>query len=173
MNPSRSEFELIGIRWLKIFNSTKIRGLAVYLEKDIDGYGVFKQHISGKYDKHPMTWKYDCFFDKYVTSASTLKLFIQQYEVVIKAKFEKESEADYYSGYHVPSLLSKIKFEEQLSELCTINIFKKIDQMFSGMQCYIVERRGRSGNIWSWRWLRWSNEEVWCVIQFKILRSSV
>lgn len=35
------------------------------------------------------------YFDKYVSSRSILKLLIQQYEVAIKSKFEKEREEDY------------------------------------------------------------------------------
>lgn len=74
------------------------------------------------------------YFDKYVSSRSILKLLIQQYEVAIKSKFEKEREEDYLSNYLVPSLLLRMKFEE-LSLVYTINIFKKVEEEVK----YLVE----------------------------------
>ncbi|XP_075109189.1 protein FAR1-RELATED SEQUENCE 5-like [Nicotiana tabacum] len=47
------------------------------------------------------------FFDGFITRQSTLKLFIQQYELAIRTKLEKELEAEYRSRCFEPKCLSE------------------------------------------------------------------
>lgn len=67
----------------------------------------------------------NAYFDDYLTSKTTLKQFVQQYESALRNKHEKEALEDFYSLHGTPQLMSPLKMEEQLSKLYTINMFRK------------------------------------------------
>ncbi|XP_042051332.1 protein FAR-RED IMPAIRED RESPONSE 1-like [Salvia splendens] len=64
------------------------------------------------------------FFDYYVNSQSTLKTFVEQYEVAINDKIRKELEADFQSKSWRPRLTSKYVWEGQFSRAYTLNLYK-------------------------------------------------
>ncbi|XP_070055350.1 protein FAR1-RELATED SEQUENCE 4-like [Nicotiana tomentosiformis] len=63
-------------------------------------------------------------FDGFITRQSTLKLFVQQYELAIRAKFEKELEAEYRSRCFEPKYLSEFVWEEKLQACYTHEVFE-------------------------------------------------
>ncbi|XP_009759183.2 protein FAR-RED IMPAIRED RESPONSE 1-like [Nicotiana sylvestris] len=64
------------------------------------------------------------FFDGFITRQSTLKLFVQQYELAIRAKFEKELEAEYRSRCFEPKCLSEFVWEEKFQTCYTREVFE-------------------------------------------------
>nr|XP_009623583.1 protein FAR-RED IMPAIRED RESPONSE 1-like [Nicotiana tomentosiformis] len=64
------------------------------------------------------------FFDGFITRQSTLKLFAQQYELAIRAKFEKELGAEYRSRCFEPKCLSEFACEEKLQVCYTREVFE-------------------------------------------------
>jgi len=77
----------------------------------------------------------NAFFDKYLTSRTTLKQFVQQYELALRHKYEKEAQSDFDCQHKAPQLISKYPFERQLSELYTVGVFKKV-QLEIGKMMY-------------------------------------
>ncbi|XP_016463815.1 protein FAR1-RELATED SEQUENCE 5-like [Nicotiana tabacum] len=70
------------------------------------------------------------FFDGIITRQSTLKLFVQQYELAIRAKFEKELEAEYRSRCFKPKCLSEVASEEKLQACYTREVFEYFQVQF-------------------------------------------
>ena len=77
----------------------------------------------------------NAFFDKYLTSRTTLKQFVKQYELAVRHKYEKEALSDFDCQHKAPQLISKYPFERQLSELYTVGVFKKV-QLEIGKMMY-------------------------------------
>eukprot|EP00262_Sarcandra_glabra_P020911 TRINITY_DN8520_c0_g6_i1.p1 TRINITY_DN8520_c0_g6~~TRINITY_DN8520_c0_g6_i1.p1 ORF type:complete len:441 (-),score=69.89 TRINITY_DN8520_c0_g6_i1:175-1386(-) len=80
----------------------------------------------------------DAYFDKYVTSTTSLQEFVINYEKALMRKFEKETIEDFDAGDKQPTLISILKFEEQLSQIYTLNIFRKFQrEMQKCLNCTI------------------------------------
>ncbi|KAG6437133.1 hypothetical protein SASPL_102044 [Salvia splendens] len=62
------------------------------------------------------------FFDGFVNSKSTLKLFVEQYEIAIQNKIQKEMNADYQSKCVMLKPVSTFQWEKQLLGEYTHNI---------------------------------------------------
>ncbi|XP_016484197.1 protein FAR-RED IMPAIRED RESPONSE 1-like [Nicotiana tabacum] len=58
------------------------------------------------------------FFDGYITHQSTLRIFVHQYELAIRAKHEKELEAEYRSKGFQIVCESRFKWEEYTRTIC-------------------------------------------------------
>ncbi|XP_008775026.2 protein FAR1-RELATED SEQUENCE 6-like [Phoenix dactylifera] len=85
------------------------------------------------------------FFDGHVTSKTSLKMFLKQYDNTLKGKFEKEAQEDFRSFHTSPQLLSGLEFEKQIAKVYTMNIFLKFqDEVKQLMQCNtnLVDRSG-------------------------------
>ncbi|KAK1257254.1 Protein FAR-RED IMPAIRED RESPONSE 1 [Acorus gramineus] len=67
----------------------------------------------------------NAYFDDYLTSKTTLKQFVHQYENAFRNKHEKEALEEFHSFHSTPQLISPLKMEEQLANSYTINMFKK------------------------------------------------
>ncbi|XP_019240671.1 PREDICTED: protein FAR1-RELATED SEQUENCE 5-like [Nicotiana attenuata] len=64
------------------------------------------------------------FFDGYITRQSTLRMFVHQYELAIRAKLEKELEAEYRSkGFQIVCELM-FKWEEQAIQCYTRTVYE-------------------------------------------------
>jgi len=82
----------------------------------------------------------NAFFDKYLTSKTTLKQFVQQYELALRHKYEKEAQSEFDCLHKKPQLVSIYPFESQLSELYTVGVFKKVQLQIGKMiYCDITE----------------------------------
>ncbi|KAJ7951917.1 Protein FAR1-RELATED SEQUENCE 6 [Quillaja saponaria] len=65
------------------------------------------------------------FFNRYVHKQTTLKEFLDKYELALQKKHEEEFAADTESRSSSPMLKTRCSFELQLSEVYTREIFKK------------------------------------------------
>ncbi|KAG1327284.1 protein FAR1-RELATED SEQUENCE 6 [Cocos nucifera] len=85
------------------------------------------------------------YFDGYVTSKTSIRMFIEQYEHALRSKYEKEVQEDFRSFSTNPNLLSELEFEKQIAEVYTTNIFQEFQvEVKHLMQCIsvIVDRNG-------------------------------
>ncbi|XP_019223462.1 PREDICTED: protein FAR-RED IMPAIRED RESPONSE 1-like [Nicotiana attenuata] len=64
------------------------------------------------------------FFDGYITRQSTLRMFVHQYELAIRAKHEKELEAEYRSKGFQIACESMLKWEEQAIQRYTRTVYE-------------------------------------------------
>lgn len=80
------------------------------------------------------------FFDRYVTKVTTLKEFVEQYEVALHDRCEKEAHADFESRQTVLPLKSPSPYEKQMSSIYTREIFKKFQYEVMGAHaCHPVK----------------------------------
>jgi hypothetical protein len=56
------------------------------------------------------------YFDGWLTSATSLKMFFEQYEEVVKSKLEKEAYEDIRSSHMRPPLMTGLPVEEQAAK---------------------------------------------------------
>ncbi|KAF8395998.1 hypothetical protein HHK36_017609 [Tetracentron sinense] len=75
------------------------------------------------------------FFDGYVYSKTALKEFLDQYDLVLHEKYEKEAQADFDSFYTNPMLKTSCCFERQIAEVYTREMFIKFQNEVYGMEC--------------------------------------
>ncbi|XP_068660353.1 protein FAR1-RELATED SEQUENCE 6-like [Aristolochia californica] len=76
------------------------------------------------------------FFDGYAHAKTSLKQFMEVYDLALQNAYEKEAEADYCSFHISPPLISSFHMERQLSEWYTNNMFKQFqDEVKALMYC--------------------------------------
>ncbi|XP_042502666.1 protein FAR1-RELATED SEQUENCE 6-like [Macadamia integrifolia] len=73
------------------------------------------------------------FFDGYVHQTTSLKEFLDKYELTLHKKYEIESKFDFESRHRKLVLKTKCSYERQLSELYTNSIFKKFQHEIEDM----------------------------------------
>ncbi|XP_077248306.1 protein FAR-RED IMPAIRED RESPONSE 1-like isoform X2 [Tasmannia lanceolata] len=81
----------------------------------------------------------DSFFDAYVSSNTTLKEFLEQYETALQNLSEKEAQADFNMLQLRPSMKTPSPFEAQMASIYTRNIFMKFQVEASGITaCHTI-----------------------------------
>nr|XP_016451671.1 PREDICTED: protein FAR-RED IMPAIRED RESPONSE 1-like [Nicotiana tabacum] len=103
--------------WFNKLYSEKEKWIPVYLDVYFWAGMLSTQRSEGMY----------AFFDGYITRQSTLKIFANQYELAIRAKHEKELEAEYRSKGFQIVCESMFKWGEQAIQCYTHTVFKKND----------------------------------------------
>ncbi|GMP66064.1 hypothetical protein CsSME_00026585 [Camellia sinensis var. sinensis] len=68
----------------------------------------------------------NAFFDGYVSSKTTLKQFVKQYDNALRSKVEKETKADFKSRNKLYDCLMVYRFEKQFHAVYTNSNFKKV-----------------------------------------------
>lgn len=66
------------------------------------------------------------YFDGYVNSSSTLKIFLEQYEMALRDKYENELAEELKSKYNSVKCNSGFYWERPLEKVLTRKIFKLI-----------------------------------------------
>ncbi|KAF2297586.1 hypothetical protein GH714_036876 [Hevea brasiliensis] len=80
------------------------------------------------------------YFDGYVNSMSTLKQFVEQYEIAMCDKNEKEFYADFKSKNTVVNCISVFKWEQQFQKAFTNSIFKLVQEEIKRMwYCHVIQ----------------------------------
>lgn len=80
------------------------------------------------------------FFDGYVNSRSTLKTFVEQYEIAMTDKIRKEMLADYQSKFVTIRCQSEFRWEEQFAKAYTNNVFELLQKEIKKMwNCNVQE----------------------------------
>ena len=79
------------------------------------------------------------FFDGYVHSMSTLKQFVEQYEIAMSTKIQKEFLADYDSKCKVIKCISEFDWEIQFQQAYTNSIFKLVqNEIRRLLYCHVI-----------------------------------
>jgi hypothetical protein len=80
------------------------------------------------------------YFDGWLTSATSLKVFVEQYEEVVKSKMEKETYEDIRSSQMRPPMMTGLPVEEQAAKLYTTEIFQKfLNEIGHSFHCSYTE----------------------------------
>lgn len=88
------------------------------------------------------------FFDSYVSKDSSLRQFLNQYELVLESKIEKEAQADDNTIHVSPVLQTTSPFESQLARIYTREIFKLFQVEITGIPgCFTVSSHQEEDNI--------------------------
>ena len=87
----------------------------------------------------------NAFFDGYLHSSTTLKVFMEQFENAMLNKVENEILSDFECFKDKLECLSSSPLEKQFQEAYTHEIFKRVQIEFSGRQCCIVKEVVRGG----------------------------
>ncbi|KAL5852524.1 hypothetical protein ACOSQ3_007642 [Xanthoceras sorbifolium] len=73
------------------------------------------------------------YFDRYIHSRSTLKEFVEQYEIALRAKIDKEIQADYRTMNTVTKCFTDFQFEKQFQDAYTIEMFDVVQKELARM----------------------------------------
>lgn len=93
----------------------------------------------------------NAFFDKYVNSKTSLKIFVEQYGLAMLDKIEKEKAADFASFSKSLKLFSKFSLEKQFHEAYTNEKFKEFqNELMSVMYCSSPEFR-EEGSVYTYK----------------------
>ncbi|XP_022864853.1 protein FAR1-RELATED SEQUENCE 5-like [Olea europaea var. sylvestris] len=88
----------------------------------------------------------NAFFDGYVHSKTSLKLFVEQYERVLRTKVEKEFQANFRSFSQMIPCATKYDMEKQFQVVYTITKFREFQQEFMGkVYCDVLSMTDCSG----------------------------
>ncbi|GJN32743.1 hypothetical protein PR202_gb21266 [Eleusine coracana subsp. coracana] len=80
------------------------------------------------------------YFDGWLTSATSLKMFVEQYEEVVKSKLEKETYEDIRSSQMRLPMITGLPVEEQAAKLYTTEIFQKfLNEIGHSFHCDYAE----------------------------------
>nr|XP_009793957.1 PREDICTED: protein FAR1-RELATED SEQUENCE 5-like [Nicotiana sylvestris] len=109
-----SRYNLHIRNWFNKLYSEKEKWVPVYLDMYFWGGMLFTQRSEGMH----------AFFDGYITRQSTFRMFVHQYELAIRAKHEKELEAEYRSKGFQIVCESMFKWEQQTIQCYTRTIYE-------------------------------------------------
>jgi hypothetical protein len=85
------------------------------------------------------------FFDSYLHSSTTLKVFVEQFENAMWNKVEKKILSDFECFKGKLECLSSSPMEKQFQEVYTYEIFKRVQIEFSGRQGCIIKEVVKGG----------------------------
>ncbi|XP_057994419.1 protein FAR-RED IMPAIRED RESPONSE 1-like [Hevea brasiliensis] len=115
--------------WLIKLYSERENWVLVYLNHRFWARMVSTQRSEGMH----------AYFDGYVNSRSTLKQFVEQYEIAIRDKTVKEFHADHLSKYNVIKCQTNFKWERQYQVAFTNSMFKQVQAEIKRMlYCFII-----------------------------------
>uniref|UniRef100_A0A2N9GLQ3 MULE transposase domain-containing protein n=1 Tax=Fagus sylvatica TaxID=28930 RepID=A0A2N9GLQ3_FAGSY len=139
----------------------KLAGLEAY--QDIKHYLLKAVHESMTVEEFEEKWNHtitshhleenecvsesmNAFFDGYLHSSTTLKVFVEQFENAIRNKVEKEILSDFECFKGKLECSSSSPMEKQFQEAYTHEIFKRVRIEFSGRQGCILKELVRGGD---------------------------
>ncbi|XP_058069942.1 protein FAR1-RELATED SEQUENCE 4-like [Magnolia sinica] len=101
----------------------------------------------------------DSFFDAYVSPKTTLKEFINNYEIALENRYKKEVQADLETSHTAPSLRTPSPFEKQAASIYTREIFKKFQVEVFGMSACSISFVQLEGAITTYIVKEWEDIE--------------
>lgn len=93
----------------------------------------------------------NCFFDKYMLRKTTLKEFFEQYNTILREKYEEEAKADFETWHKQPALKSPSPFGKQMATMYTHAIFKKFQVEVLGVVACHPKKEAEDGAIKTFR----------------------
>ncbi|XP_051216161.1 protein FAR1-RELATED SEQUENCE 6 [Lolium perenne] len=87
------------------------------------------------------------YFDGWLMSGTSVKMFVEQYEAAVRSKLEKESYEDLQSSQMRQPMMTGLPLEEQAAKMYTVQIFQMfLNEMGRSFQCnYNILDRTDSG----------------------------
>ncbi|KAH6815890.1 FAR1-related sequence 6 [Perilla frutescens var. hirtella] len=133
-----SQHNLRENKWLQVLYEDRQRWAPVYL-KDTSFLGLLPIN-----EGEGAT----AFFDGYVHKHTSLKEFLDKYDLALQRKFLKEATEDFESRSLSFELKTKSNFESQLSKVYTREMFKKCQSEVEGMySCFNIKQVATNGPI--------------------------
>lgn len=78
------------------------------------------------------------FFDNYLDGETSLRIFVEQYKIVLEDRYEEQAKADFDAWHETPELKSPSPFEKQMSLVYTHEIFKKFQvEVLGAAACHL------------------------------------
>ncbi|KAK9112376.1 hypothetical protein Scep_019895 [Stephania cephalantha] len=87
------------------------------------------------------------YFDGYVNAATTLQLFVKQYEKALDSRYEKEVKADYETINSTPALKTPSPMEKQAADLYSRKLFLKFQEELVDTLTYMASKTKDDGPI--------------------------
>ncbi|XP_068655174.1 protein FAR1-RELATED SEQUENCE 6-like [Aristolochia californica] len=87
------------------------------------------------------------FFYGYIQPKTYIKQFLSKYELALQNNHEKEALADFESLHKRPQLISKLHMEERLSNLYTVDMFKKFQDELKALTYCRLSRIAVDGSV--------------------------
>ncbi|XP_060202792.1 protein FAR1-RELATED SEQUENCE 5-like [Lycium barbarum] len=120
------KYELQNRRWFSNLFLEREKWVPVYLKHYFWAGLLSTQRCEGMH----------AFFDGYISGSSTLKQFVEQYEIALRAKFDKELTSKFNSRYTEAKVLSGFMWEEQIQTHYTRTIYDLfMDQVAKKYHC--------------------------------------
>ena len=108
------QFQLEGNEWLSKLYEVRAQWAPAYV-KDFFWAGMSVT------DRSDIATDY---FDGWLTSGTSVKMFVEQYEAAVRTKLEKETYEDLQSSQMRPQLMTGLPVEEQAAKMYTMEIFQ-------------------------------------------------
>ncbi|XP_062163039.1 protein FAR-RED IMPAIRED RESPONSE 1-like [Alnus glutinosa] len=93
----------------------------------------------------------NAFFDGYVRPSTTLKQFVDQYDIALRKKVENEALADFNSFNSTLSCLTFYSFEKKFQQVYTIAKFKEVQVEILGRIYCTVSLLSKEGAIYTYQ----------------------
>ncbi|XP_047312978.1 protein FAR-RED IMPAIRED RESPONSE 1-like [Impatiens glandulifera] len=118
--------------WLRFVMEHKLEGnewlQSLYADRHLWVPAFVKEYFWGGSEK-----AMNSFFDGYVHSKTTLRQFVEQYDIALKSKIEKEDNSDFASfGTTIP-LITNLSIEKQFQQAYTNDLFKLFQEELRGL----------------------------------------
>uniref|UniRef100_A0A0A9DMK7 Protein FAR1-RELATED SEQUENCE n=1 Tax=Arundo donax TaxID=35708 RepID=A0A0A9DMK7_ARUDO len=163
-------FNLEGNEWLSKLYEVRMQWAPVYV-KDSFWAGMSVTDRSDSVTDY---------FDGWLTSGTSLKMFVEQYEAAVKSRLEKESYEDLRSSQMRPPMMIGLPMEEQAAKVYTAEIFQKFsNEIGHSFRCnysildrndsvvtYIVSEHVNQTNKVDYK-VAYDNveDDIWCLCQ--------
>ncbi|XP_059310744.1 protein FAR1-RELATED SEQUENCE 6-like [Lycium ferocissimum] len=122
------KYELQNRRWFSNLFLEREKWVPVYLKHYFWAGMLSTQRCEGMH----------AFFDGYISGSSTLKQFVEEYEIALRVKFDKELTSEYNSRYTEAKVSSGFMWEEQIQTHYTRTIYDLfMDQLAKKYHCEI------------------------------------
>ncbi|KAL8520773.1 hypothetical protein ACS0TY_011360 [Phlomoides rotata] len=123
------KYHLENNEWLKGLYNERQKWVPVYLHNTFWAGMISTQRSEGMH----------AYFDGFVHSRSTLKQFVEQYDIAIGNKIQKEFQADFQSKNKVIKCNTSFAWEKQFQKAYTNSIFNLVqDQIKRMLYCHVV-----------------------------------
>ncbi|XP_077220044.1 protein FAR1-RELATED SEQUENCE 6-like [Tasmannia lanceolata] len=117
------DYKLAENEWLNMLYEDRGRWVPMYL-KDTFFAGISATHLSESVN---------AFFVGFVHPKTSLKEFVERYELAVENQCQKEAQADFNSFHMKPSMKTKSFFEKDAANVYTSEIFSKFQDEICGM----------------------------------------
>ncbi|XP_010323949.1 protein FAR1-RELATED SEQUENCE 2 isoform X1 [Solanum lycopersicum] len=85
------------------------------------------------------------FFERYISSETTFKEFIDQYKLFVHEMYEEEAKADIETRHRLPTIKTLSPYEKQMSTVYTNAVFMKFQAEVFGVAACTILNEGEEG----------------------------